>query len=129
MEKGPIITGQQNTENTKESKETKGKIKIKLAGKEYELEITSYGFEYPKRIQQETGILGYERTIVKEEEILRITKKRLESIGLDTTNCNDFDSLEKLREDVYTSKKKNLVLTHILGVKNMKNLKKNGGIT
>jgi len=69
------------------------------------LEAEKYYFEYPKRIQQETGILGYERTIVKEEDILRITKERLESLGLDTTNCNDFDSLDKLRKDVFTSKK------------------------
>lgn len=53
----------------------KGKIIIELGGKEYGLETTSYDFEYPERIQKETGILWYKRIEISNDTIDNFKKK------------------------------------------------------
>ena len=93
MEKEPKMVGQQNIENTKESKETKSKIKIEFAGKEYEIETTSYDFEYPEGIQKESGILGYKRTIIFGEEMLNIVRNHCANFGVDTNGYKDIESI------------------------------------
>lgn len=56
----------------------KGKIKIELTDKKYELETTSYTFEYPEKIQEETGILGYERVKISNDAIEKYIRSKYE---------------------------------------------------
>ncbi len=55
----------QSLEKNKEPK--KEKVTLEIDGQTIEGE--KYYFEYPKYIQEETGILGYERTIIPEENL------------------------------------------------------------
>ncbi len=57
-------------------------IEIKVGENTYSLETESYDFEYPKNIQEETGILGYERTKINKESISNILESN-ESISED----------------------------------------------
>lgn len=53
---------------TEKNKERQIKnIEIKIGENTYSLEAESYDFEYPKRIQEETGIIGYERIKISNE--------------------------------------------------------------
>lgn len=108
MEKVPEVTKKsniENTENKKENKEIKDKIKIELAGKEYEIETTSYDFEYPGTIQKETGILGYKRTVVKEDGMLNAIHNYCKDFGINTEGCKDFNSVLKLINGILYEKK------------------------
>jgi|BioPla2DNA2_1021312.scaffolds.fasta_scaffold51857_1 hypothetical protein len=71
----------QNLEKNKEPK--KEKVTLEIDGQTVEGE--KYYFEYPKYIQEETGILGYERTIIPEENF-----KVFEEYHQDFYERNDF---------------------------------------
>lgn len=73
----------------------KGKIKVELAGTEFELETASYDFEYPERIQKETGILWYKRTIIEYKDIIKTIIECGKPFGFDKRigNCIDLGSL------------------------------------
>ncbi len=47
-------------------------LRIEIEGEENNLEAKSYYFEYPKNIQESTGIIGYTRTKVNEEQFKNI---------------------------------------------------------
>ena len=55
-----------------ENKERVKTIEIEIDGVKYPLECVSYDFEYPKNVQEETGILGYERIKILKESIENI---------------------------------------------------------
>ncbi len=57
--------------------ENKGKIKLLIENKEYELETNSYIFNYPERIQKETGIIGYERIRISTDSLFNVIKNEL----------------------------------------------------
>lgn len=62
-------------ENEVEKREKRIKtIEIEVDGQIHSLETESYDFEYPEGIQKETGILGYERTKISDEDIMNVTK-------------------------------------------------------
>ncbi len=66
----------------KEGKRTKT-IEIKVGEQTYLLEAESYDFEYPKSTQKETGILGYERTIIDPESLMSVVENQIQqSLGL-----------------------------------------------
>jgi len=52
-----------------ENKERVKTIEIEIDGVKYPLECVSYDFEYPKNVQEETGILGYERTKINQASL------------------------------------------------------------
>lgn len=59
----------------KERERTKT-IEIKVGEQTYQLEAESYNFEYPKNIQEETGIIGYERTIISQESLSSVVDEK-----------------------------------------------------
>ena len=69
-----INTNSETPKNENEGKKTISSIEVDGI----KLETEKYYFEYPKRIQQETGILGYERTIISEENLKGLAKKHIE---------------------------------------------------
>ncbi len=76
-----------NTENNiptnQESKENRKKtLEVKIGESTYSIETESYDFEYPKNIQEETGIVGYERTKINKENIEAI-KEQIEMMHND----------------------------------------------
>lgn len=96
--------------NQKENKEINGRINLKLDDKEYELETHSYDFEYPESIQKETGILGYKRTIIKEDVFLTFLKNYSINIGinLDFNQIDDIDKLKLILGNRLNDKKKEM---------------------
>lgn len=64
-------------EGSSESNERRIKtIEIKVGEQIYQLETESYDFEYPNHVQEETGILGYERTIISPENLSSIVDEK-----------------------------------------------------
>jgi len=63
----------ENLQSSQESKEKKKKtLEMKIGDNTYMIETESYDFEYPKNIQQETGIIGYERTKINSASLYNI---------------------------------------------------------
>ncbi len=50
-------------------------IEIELDGITFSLEAETYDYDYPEKIQQETGILGYERTKISNESLFILLLK------------------------------------------------------
>lgn len=66
----------ENFPTPQESKEKKkNTLEVKIGQNIYSLETESYNFEYPKDVQAETGIIGYERVIISSEKIKELYKK------------------------------------------------------
>ena len=53
---------------------------------DFKFNAIKYSFEYPKSIQNETGILGYKRTIVKDKDVEKLGVKKLNQI----LSCGEF---------------------------------------
>jgi len=80
---------------TQESKEKKKKtIEIKMGENTYTIETESYDFEYPEKIQKETGIIGYERTKVSNENLFKMVEGELKPL-LEKYNINSFEEFVK----------------------------------
>ncbi len=62
----------ESVSNTESKEKKKQNLEIEIDGKKYSLETDSYDFEYPKNIQEETGIIGYERTVISKEALHKI---------------------------------------------------------
>ncbi len=80
-------------QSSQESSERKRKtFEIKQGENAYAFEAESYDFEYPKNVQEETGIIGYERMTVSNENLFKLAKEwlikeqgiSLEELGLDS---------------------------------------------
>ena len=69
---GPKVEPVKNRLAQERRKQT---IEIEFDGIKIPLETESYDFEYPKHIQKETGILGYERTKISNQAITDFIKK------------------------------------------------------
>ena len=50
-------------------------LTLSLGGKEYNLDVIKSNFEYPKSIQKESGVLGYERRIINPDLLIDTFKK------------------------------------------------------
>jgi hypothetical protein len=90
---GPKIEPVKNRLAQERRKQT---IEIEFDGIKIPLETESYDFEYPKHIQEETGILGYERTKISNDAIfdaLKASKKKTRSI--DFTISNNIEKIKK----------------------------------
>lgn len=68
------IDSQDNQLEKSEGKRIKT-IEIKVGKNTYSLETESYDFEYPKNIQEKTGIVGYERTKINKDNLLILIKE------------------------------------------------------
>lgn len=101
--------------NSLEKEEGKNKIKINYESKEYDVETYSYDFEYPEKIQKETGILGYKRCIIPQEEIFRIIKGNLEDLGINVKGLQDFESINKVTHEIYNKKMQEFGITDGIG--------------
>ncbi len=71
-------------ENEVEKREKRIKtIEIEVDGQIHSLETETYDFEYPEGIQKETGILGYERTVIASESLIGAVESQIQqSLGL-----------------------------------------------
>lgn len=102
-------TPQENEESLITQEQESGKrenITLEIDGQT--IEAVKYYFEYPERIQKETGILGYERTKISNENISDFIKNfylnkyniNVEDYGFkDVEHIGDFVSLNKARQD------------------------------
>lgn len=96
IDKNLFLEEQKEENSEKETEGMKNKIKISYGGREYELENTTYEFEYPDRIIKETGILGYKRTVISREEILKLAKSYMYDNGVNVKDCKDFESINEV---------------------------------
>lgn len=74
-------TSQENEESLNTEEQESGKrenITLEIDGQT--IEAVKYYFEYPERIQKETGILGYERTIISSEQLNSLFEESIKKI-------------------------------------------------
>lgn len=96
-----------NTENSEkeklEDKETK-KEKFFLEINGQKIEGEKYYFEYPKHVQEETGILGYERVKISIENLDNFSKflfEKEKGFSLNEIGIENFSQLDKILEKKY----------------------------
>ncbi len=93
-EKLPKIENIQNPQEFEEKE--KGISTIEING--IQIEVKKSFFEYPEHIQKETGILGYERTKISNENIFNLIKEEIQPF-LDKYNISSIhDFLSKYKE-------------------------------
>lgn len=103
-----------DTTGSPESKERRIKtIEIKVGEQTYQLEAESYDFEYPKNIQEETGILGYERTKINKDQLIA-------TLGFKEKNLFNSEILNSLSEGNYPKNTYNHELGGYAGSKALK---------
>ncbi|MEI6352690.1 MAG: hypothetical protein WCO35_02015 [Candidatus Nomurabacteria bacterium] len=116
----PKLQRSPNTENSEKenSKENKKEIHtIEIDG--IPLEYTKENFEYPGYIQKETGIIGYERMILK-EDVLKKSYENYKEIHKDDDEATRISLLYKWEEDILSKLSGEeydmyLFLTHVMG--------------
>ncbi len=82
-----------------------GKIELEFDGKKYHLDYRKSYFEYPKNIQEETGILGYERIKINDQTLFNIFKDLYEKkYNLDFWK-NSITSFKEFNEFLFKRKK------------------------
>lgn len=67
---------------TSQEKPPEEAVNFKVGEKEYDLEITKSDFEYPKYIQEESGILGYTRQKIDVSKIFELVNDALVEKGI-----------------------------------------------
>ncbi len=73
----------ENTENPLETNKKRNQtIEIKVGEQIYSLETESYDFEYPKHIQEDTGIIGYERVKISKDNLNSLIQKGFNVVDL-----------------------------------------------
>ncbi len=77
--------------------------KIKVEGLDYSLETESYDFEYPEKIQKETGIVGYERTVISPKSLMDLFNHVLKERFNTSLEEKGFDDLPKLTSYLYNT--------------------------
>lgn len=118
-----------DSDQTTENPESPNKeVIFNIEGKEIKLEYRTSFFEYPESIQKETGILGYERKTIPEDDLLKALRSCLsenqkkiikKKIGFD---INSISTLEQLQEFMKSSEGK---LDYEVFTKSMEDFSKN----
>lgn len=101
------------TEIDENSQEVKGKQKVSIEINGVQIEGEKYYFEYPKNIQEETGILGYERVKISDQKILKQIENALPQNKAGVIG----DICKSLSDGEYP----NYTLNHIVGAYTTKN--------
>lgn len=107
-------TPQENEDSLNDQEQESGKrenITLEIDGQK--IEAVKYYFEYPERIQKETGILGYERIKISDQKLL----KQIESALPQNKAGIIGDICESLSDGEYP----NYTLNHIIGAYTTKN--------
>ncbi len=89
-----------------ENKERVKTIEIEIEGVKYPVECISYDFEYPKNVQEETGILGYERTKISSGVISDFAKKFYQNKYAVNIEDYGFQSIESIDEFTKANEKR-----------------------
>ena len=95
----PAVSPDGNIANRRVNKWEKRKrtIEIVFDGIALSLEAETYDYDYPEKIQQETGILGYERTKISNQGITDFIKKYYsEKHGINVEEYG-FESVESIK--------------------------------
>lgn len=103
-------TPQENEDLLNEQEQESGKrenITLEIAGQK--IEAVKYYFEYPERIQKETGILGYERVKIQNSELSFLAKEL--PIHMKENLYDEALVLSLLSNDEYP----NQCFTHVIG--------------
>lgn len=89
-------------QSSQESLERKRKsFEIRKGENTYAFEAESYDFEYPKNIQDETGIIGYERMIVSKENLFELAKEwsvKEQGVSLEELGVDSWEALYEYEE-------------------------------